>query len=71
MAKRITAIYVDEPHERLNNMISWNGVYRKFSTPNERGSHILADEHIITQKTWEKLGKPHKMKITITATDDD
>jgi hypothetical protein len=70
VAKRVRAVYIDEPHRSLNNMDAWFGKLRRFSTPTKGGSHIFTDSHDMLQETWEKLGKPHKLRITITSMDD-
>jgi hypothetical protein len=69
MAKRITEIYSDEPHKELHSGKFGKFSRHKFSGTNERNFNIvgLKPELDLNPTDWEKLGKPCKVRVTITA----
>lgn len=73
MAKRITEIYSDENHKELNS--GKFGVFSRHKFSGSKGRTFKVDglhpELDLNLKDWGRLGKPTKVRVTVTAIDDE
>ena len=64
MAKRISTTLSDSAHEELHN-----GKFGKYEAHRFTNEYKLYDDHqdlTIGKNIWEKLGKPDKVRVTIS-----
>ncbi len=67
--KRVTTIVSDVPNERLHSGEFGEYNSRKFSSTDKPFDDKA--ELVIGKSLWDRLGKPHSLRVTVTAIFDD